>query len=323
MASPRWSYALNQWRSTYDTFVRAEQHERALKTLAVAGFRAIELACGAGRWEPLGNRQMIELNHGSVAGLREFLGRCGIEAVSSFFLDPGVFLSARTGLPLSAANRADHAEILALGAEYLPMLPELGGDRLIVKAAPAYWRAPDASDALLETLADCWNALGARAAAHGVTVGLHLDCLASVRTPSAIARLLGACDAGSVGLAIDTAEFAIAGLDPLAILQAHAARIVHWQLKDTPYVDELEEYRLPNAELHLLSAGGAREIARWFFELGVAGSRLDFPTLVAAIRASGYAGWLVLESDQSPYPATSALLNAWYVRHRLACEPHA
>jgi inosose dehydratase len=44
---------------------------------------------------------------------------------------------------------------------------------------------------------------------------------------------------------------------------------------------------------------------------------VDFPALLAAAQRTGYDGWMVIESDQSPYPATSAMLNAWYVRHRL------
>ena len=261
MSTLRWSYALNQWRPTYDSFVRPEQHERAFKTLSAAGFRAVEISCGPGRWEPLGNREMIELNHGSVAGLRRFLAGCGIEAVSSYFLDPGAFLSARTNAPLSPAEVADHAQIAALAGEYLELLPALGGNRLIVKAAPAFWRAPDGAERLIDTLAGCWNRIGALAASHGVRIGLHLDCLACIRTPAAIERLLQQTDAASVGLAIDTAEFAIAGLDPLALWQAFPQRVVHWQLKDTPYMDELQEYRLPNAEFAMMSAGGRREIA--------------------------------------------------------------
>lgn len=318
MPAVKWSYALNQWHPTIDSFVRPEQHERALKTLSAGGFHALEIACGAGRWEPLGNRQMIELNHGSIAGFRRFLGACDIHAVSSFFLDPGAFLSARHGMPLSAANREDHLEIRSLAREYLELLPELGGERLIVKAAPAYWRVPDAGEALIATLADCWNAIGQMTSGTSIQIGLHLDCLAAIRTPAQITQLLDASDAASVGLAIDTAECAIMGLDPLSLFLAHAERVNHFHFKDAIDVDELEEYRLEHAELLFLSSGGRRQIARWFWEMGTPGGRIDFPGLLAAARRHGYRGWFVIESDQSPYPATSALLNAWYVRHRLS-----
>lgn len=317
MSKIKWSYAINQWRPTYDTFVRREQHERAFKTLSASGFDSIEINCGPGRWEPLGNREMIEANHGSVAGLKQFLASCGIKAVSSYFLDPGAFIG-RSDAPLSAANPQHLGEIVELAQGYIELLPQLGGDRLIVRAAPAYWRAPGADAPLIENLAKCWNAL-AHAAQHSeVKIGLHLDCLSAIRTQATIESLLKATDPSKVGLAIDTAECTIAGLDPVELLNRFAPRVNHLQLKDVINVDEFDEYRLPHAEMQLLSGGGRRGIERWFYEMGVAGGRVDFPAVVRAAHAHGYQGFMVIESDQSPYPATSAMLNGWYVKHKLA-----
>jgi inosose dehydratase len=316
MSDIRWSYALNAWRPTYDTFVRPEQHARAFKTVSVSGFGAVELTCGAGRWEPMGNREMMEVNHGSVEGFRTFLRVCAVEQVSSYFFDPGAFL-AREGGPLMAANPAHRAEIVDLAAEYLEMLPVLGGDRLVVKPAPAYWRTGGLTEPVLANVAALWNAVGALAAVKGVQVALHLDCLSSVRTEDAIARLLDAVDPASIGLAIDTAETTLAGLDPVAVYERFAGRVNHVQFKDVLLRDDLGEATQPNAEMNFLSAGGAREIPRWFFEMGTPGGLVDFPAMLAAMKARGYRGWVVVESDQSPYPATSAMLNGWYRRHRL------
>src|SRR5262245_45290143 len=169
MSGSKFSYALNAWRATYDSFVRREQHARALKTISVSGFRAIELTCGAGRWEPLGNREMLEANHGSIAGFKDFLRSCAIDTVSSYFFDPGVFLSS-AGIPLAVGNRADRGEIVERAIEYAALLQAFGGNRLVVKPAPAYWRSGTPSDDLLQTIADLWNEVGARAAAHGVKV---------------------------------------------------------------------------------------------------------------------------------------------------------
>ena len=49
--SLRWSYALNQWNVRLDVFVRHEDQQRALKTVAACGFDTIELASGTGRWD--------------------------------------------------------------------------------------------------------------------------------------------------------------------------------------------------------------------------------------------------------------------------------
>jgi inosose dehydratase len=317
MPGIQFAYALNAWRPTYDTFVRPEQHARALKTVSVSGFRAVELNCGAGRWEPLGNLEMMEANHGTIAGFATFLRSCGIDAVSSYFFDPGVFLS-RAGIPLAAGKPADRAEIVERVHEYLILLSALGGNRLVVKPAPAYWRTGAPSKELLRNIADLWNEVGELATKQGIQVAMHLDCLSAVRSEHAIAELLGATDAKSVGLAIDTAEMVLAGLDPLAIYKRFTRRVNHVQFKDVLLRDELSEATQTNAELNFLSSGGSREVTRWFWEMGTTGGLVDFPAMLSAMQAGGYHGWIVVESDQTPYPATSAMLNGWYVKHKLA-----
>ena len=62
MSAIRWAYAINQWKPQFDDFVRREQHERALKTISIAGFEGVELNAGTGRWEPLGNPQQLAAN---------------------------------------------------------------------------------------------------------------------------------------------------------------------------------------------------------------------------------------------------------------------
>jgi len=317
MPSIKFSYALNSWRPTYDSFVRREQHARALKTISVSGFRSVELSCGGGRWEPLGNREMMETNHGSIDGFVDFLRSCAIDAVSSYFFDPGVFLSS-AGVPLAVANPADRAEIVERAREYLIMLPLLGGDRLVVKPAPAYWRSGEPSQPLLRNIAELWNQVGEIAAQQRVKVAMHLDCLCAIRSEAAIDRLLDATNPQSVGLAIDTAELTLAGLDPVAVYDRFAERVNHVQFKDVLLRDDLGEATQSNAELNFLSGGGSREVARWFWELGTPGGLVDFPALLSRLQARGYDGWIVVESDQSPYPATSAMLNGWYVNRVLA-----
>jgi inosose dehydratase len=150
-----------------------------------------------------------------------------------------------------------------------------------------------------------------------VQLSLHLDCLSAVRTEADIARLLDATDAGAVGLAIDTAETTLAGLDPVSLFRRFGSRVNHVQFKDVLLRDDLGEATLKNAEANFLSGGGAREVARWFYEMGASGGLVDFPAMLGAMRAGGYRGWIVVEADQSPYPATSAMLNGWYRKHRL------
>ena len=317
MTKIKLAYALNSWRQTYDTFVRSEHHERALKTVSVSGFQAVELTAGSGRWEPMGNREMMEANHGSVQGFADFLRDCAIDSVSSYFFDPGAFMSSAS-MPLAPGNPGDAAAIIELAREYLALLAALGGNRLVVKPAPAFWRTGELAGPLLKNVASLWNEVGALAAEHGAQVALHLDCLSCVRTEQAIASLLDATQPQTVGLALDTGELVLAGLDPLIVYKRFAGRVNHVQFKDVLLRDELGEATLKNAESNFLSAGGAREVPRWFWEMGTPGGLVDFPALLAAMKEAGYDGWIVVESDQSPYPATSAMLNGWYVKHKLA-----
>ena len=46
MNTIRWSYAINQYKPQFDDFVRREDHERALKTMSIAGFEGVELTTG-------------------------------------------------------------------------------------------------------------------------------------------------------------------------------------------------------------------------------------------------------------------------------------
>ena len=121
-----------------------------------------------------------------------------------------------------------------------------------------------------------------------------------------------------VGLALDTAEFTIGGIDPVAFYEHNPDRVTHVHLKDTRYADTGEEYRMPGAESSMLRGGGGRHIERWFYELGTDGGLVDVPGFVAALRKHDFPGWVVVESDHGGNPAELAMLNSWYLQHELA-----
>ena len=62
MSGIRWGYALNQWDTNIDAFVRKRDHERAFKTISISGFSGVELTAESfGPWEPLGSPEQIAL----------------------------------------------------------------------------------------------------------------------------------------------------------------------------------------------------------------------------------------------------------------------
>jgi inosose dehydratase len=317
MTGIRWGYAINQWKPQFDDFVRREQHERALKTISVAGFDGVELTAGSGRWEPLGNPEQLAANFGSIAGFRAFLASCAVGAVSSWFYDPQQRSTEHLTGPLSPLSPDDVSTIVGRARWYAGTLAELGGAVLVVPAAPPAGDGEPLDDAAVRRLATCWDAVGRATREHGVRTALHVDFLSTLRAGDALDRLLDATDPALVGLAVDTAELTVAGIDPLGVIERHGERVWHVQFKDALAVDEAEEYRQPHAEYGVRQRGGAREIARWFGEPGIDGGLVDFPAVTRALVAARYAGWIVFESDQSPHPAASALVGGYVMQREL------
>jgi inosose dehydratase len=220
--------------------------------------------------------------------------------------------------PRSASDRGDHAAIVESTRGFASFLSELGGDRLVVRPVQSAWRLEDAKEDALAAAAECWNAVGAATKEHGVRTTLHVDCLSALQTAQDITAFLDRTDPELVGLTIDTAELRLARIDPVRLYDDHADRVDHFHFKDVNETDTLGERTQRHAEREFLSAGGSREIARWFQELGTARGLVDFPGLMDAIARHGYSGTIVIESDQSPDPAGSAMANSWYVQNVLS-----
>jgi inosose dehydratase len=313
----RWGYALNQWKPQFDDFVRREQHERALKTISIAGFEGVELTAGTGRWEPLGNPQQIAANFGSPKGFRDFLAACGVDAVSSVVYDPQQRSSEHLSGPLSPLAESDTPAIVDRAAWFAETLQQLGGTVLVVRPAPSAGDVEPLDDSALDRLATCWQAVGRATLEYGVRTALHVDFLSALRRHDALDRLLDRTDPELVGLAIDTGEDTVAGIDPIRTIERHGARVRHVQFKDALAVDESNEYLQPHAQYVLLQRGGTRGIPRWFAEPGADDGLVDFPAVTRALLAARYSGWIVIESEQSPHPAASALLAGYLVQREL------
>ncbi len=314
----RWAYALNQWNVRLDVFVRHEDQQRALKTVSACGFDTIELASGTGRWDNISRPEVILLNHGSYEGFLGFLRKAGVQGVSSMFWDPHAPTEEEEGYAFrSTANPADADAIVEWSKPFVDFVAGVGADQLVVRPVGSAWMTPPLDADAIKRIADVWNRIGERAAAAGIGLALHYDCLGAVHTEEELVGLLDATDAGTVGFALDTAELTVGGIDPVAFYRSHADRVTHVHLKDTRYADTGEEYRMPGAESTMLKGGAGRRIERWFYELGTEGGLVDVPGFVAALREHEYAGWVVVESDHGGNPAELAMLNSWYLQHEL------
>ena len=314
----RWAYALNQWNFRLDVFVRHEDQQRALKTMAACGFDHVELASGTGRWDNIARPEVILLNHGSADGFLEFLRGCSVQGVSSMFWDPGQPVEEEGWAFRSTRNRDDHHAIVESAKPFVDFLAAIGAEQLVVRPVGSAWMAPPLSADDIAAVGAVWNQVGELAAASGLGLSLHYDCLGAVHTEDELNQLLAVTDPALVGLALDTAELTIGGIDPVALYEHNPGRVTHVHLKDTRYADTGEEYRMPGAESSMLRGGGGRHIERWFYELGADGGLVDVPGFVAALRNHDFPGWVVVESDHGGNPAELAMLNSWYLQHKLA-----
>ena len=313
----KWSYALNQWNIRLDVFVRHEEQVRAFKTAAACGFDHLELASGTGRWDNLSRPEVIWQNHRDAAGLRDFLARGSIRGISSFFWDPFQPVEEEGWAFRFPQNPADHDAIVESARPFIDFLAEIGSDRLVARPTQSAWMGAPFDAGTIGLVGGLWNRVGELAAASGVNLSIHYDCLSAIHSAEDLETFLEATDPTLVGLALDTAELTIGGIDPVAFYEQHADRVTHVHLKDTPFRDTGEEYRMPGAESTMLRGGAGRHIERWFFELGTEGGLVDVPAFVAALRAHEYDGWVVVESDHGGNPAELCMLNSWYLQHEL------
>lgn len=308
MKNVRWSYAINQWRTVETDLARLDQMESAFKTISVSGFEAIEINDNA-----LGGHT-IPAYFGSAANFVAFLKECRLTCVSSHFS------GLAHGNPAAAADHGRMADSAAATSEFLA---ELGGSCLVMRPCGPYWKEAPITEQKIRVIADCCNLVGAATQAVGIKTAVHFDFLGGIRRDGDIRALLAMTDPDLVHVALDTAEFTIAGLDPVGFIQEHGARVAHVQFKDAKVVDAFDDYTRVNAEMEywpapIITAGAERGIDRWYYEMGTPGGLVDFPAIAAALTDLDYDGWIVVESDQSPHVEESVMLNGWFRKRLLS-----
>src|SRR5436189_976056 len=84
---------------------------------------------------------------------------------------------------------------------------------------------------LAETIASALNRMGHATLKHGVKLALHPEAFSMFRNSRDVDLFMLLTDPTYVFLCPDTAQFVVAGSDPLAITQRHKDRLVitHWK----------------------------------------------------------------------------------------------
>ena len=106
----------------------------------------------------------------------------------------------------------------------------------------------------------------------------------------------------AVGLLFDTGHCAFSGGDPVALLDRHIGRVVHFHCKD---VRPAVLARARAADMSFMDA-----VMAGIFTVPGDGA-IPYATLLPRLAKAGYAGWLVVEAEQDPakaHPLTYATM---------------
>lgn len=142
----------------------------------------------------------------------------------------------------------------------------------------------------------------------GLRTVFHHHCAGYVETPAEIDALMARTDPSLVGLCLDSGHATYGGGAPLDLLARHRARTWHVHFKDC---DGGIAARARGERWDYQTALGHG----LFCELGR--GVVDFPALLAELRALRYDGWIVVEQDVLPSmgaPLESATRNRTYLR---------
>lgn len=142
----------------------------------------------------------------------------------------------------------------------------------------------------------------------GLRTVFHHHAAGYVETPAETTTFLELTDPQVVGLCFDTGHYAFAGGDPLQGLREHRSRVWHVHFKDCePKI--ADRSRREGWEYFKTVGHGV------YCELGK--GMVNFPAIVAELRATDYDGWIVVEQDVLPgmgAPLESAKRNREYLQ---------
>ncbi|MEY9951866.1 sugar phosphate isomerase/epimerase family protein [Leifsonia sp. EB34] len=227
-------------------------------------------------------KDLFYLTHGDMRRAIEDIGAAGYEGVEMFdgnlveFADrPGELTGhlREAGLELvsvySGANfiypdiLPDELDRIRRSAE---LAARFGAERLVIGGGAR--RAAGTTDDDYARLADALDQVADIAESRGLAASYHPHLSTIVESPAELDRLLPNT---RIGFCPDVAHLAAGGGDPAAIIRAYGDRINHVHLKD-----------LTRASVAFQPLGRGE---------------LDLAGIVAALRETGYDGWLMVELD--------------------------
>ncbi len=289
--------------------LRLDDWQRIYKMMSAAGFRGIELIGGGfidSYLNPMNGPIGIKSSFGTYKKFLEWLSECGIDKVVSFWL-----ASHYGAVPTNWwLNPTNHEKLIKYAEPYVKLLVEVDGLRLVMMPGDQYYLCKPVTEEKIRNVAECFNKIAKMAADYGIETSMHNEFWSMIHSMEEI-ELFFKYASSEVGYCIDTAQVTIAGNNPVELYKIYNERVNHFHFKDTHNIDTKEEYKKEKAEF-------GSSVKRWFWEMGTLEGKVDFPALMTALKQRSYKGWIILESDQSPNPPESALLNRWYIDNVLS-----
>jgi sugar phosphate isomerase/epimerase len=206
---------------------------------------------------------------------------------------------------------ADHPRLVELAIEYAEFLQGCGAAIMVVSLPirRTYNQEPPlfVDLKLAEPIATVLNQMGYETRKRGVRIALHPEAFTLFRNSRDVDLFMLLTDPTYIDLCPDTAQFTVAGSDPLEIVRRHRDRLVitHWKdaAGPAPFDVEIDETIF------------ARQV-QWF--AGVGTGVVDWPAWMRLLRELAYTGWAVFELDTAPDPVGELQRTKAYVESALA-----
>jgi inosose dehydratase len=184
--------------------------------------------------------------------------------------------------------------------DYADFLHALGGS--ILQLIDAGKPHGDYTASEINSMGAKMNEMGRIAKDSGMTVGYHPHFKTFGETREGLGRVLDATDPHYVGLIADVAHLRLGGSDPAEVIRTYHQRLVMVHLKDV---------RRDAYELVRQNRDDAGKLKVRFCEIGT--GVVDFPAVVASLKAARFQGWAIVELDSyipsAGGPAESAKTN--------------
>jgi len=305
MANIKWSY-MDHWsmltqRGLIDPWYSRKCMDRFIRQIVALGFTGYDSFLYR------------------LTSMASNFGGGSLKNVLKFMQDRGMekFVGIWPMLAGTPHDRSTHDQGVASAEQSLKLVEGLGVENFIVMPGGQYAQVEPVTDEKIKIMGEYYNRIGEVTLRHGIKLSCHHEFFCAIHSQEEIEKFYSWTDPKYVFFYCDTAQHVIAGVDPVILYMKYHDRCGGLHLKDTHYIDRVEDYRIPNdPEMNSSTTG------RWFWEMGTREGLVNFPKLMKALKGYNYTGWLTVEHDKADVyegnNASSTCMAKWYIDNVLS-----